>query len=343
MITELGLTGGFDPTTGPARTPAPPAAAAAAAHAGRRWTAVVLALGAAIALGWAGTALALYKLAGQPARTGPQAHARAPGGEPPDGRALYAQNCASCHGVRGDGTGITAASVWPRPRNFGEGLYRLKTTTSGMPTDEDLMRVVQNGIPGSAMPAFPDLTADERRALAAHVRDLTRAGIYARLRQKAEQDGGIDLAEVADAVQTLSQVGPVLDVPDRFPPATPESVANGRRVYLATCAQCHGPEGHGDGPQVATLKNADGTPTRPRDLTAGSYKGGGEHGQLYTRILIGMPGTPMPASTQLKPDEIGDLINYVRSLPGPRAAPAVVTAAGPDRPGPGTAGGPGGR
>ena len=32
------------------------------------------------------------------------------------------------------------------------------------------------------------------------------------------------------------------------------------------------------------------------------------------RLAVGMPGTPMPASATLKPNEICDLVHYVRSL-----------------------------
>jgi mono/diheme cytochrome c family protein len=142
-----------------------------------------------------------------------------------------------------------------------------------------------------------------------------------------EQDGNIDLSEIADAVHTLSKIGPVIDLPDRLPAATPESVANGRRLYLTACAGCHGPEGRGDGPLVAQMKESDGTPVRPRDLAAGSFKGGGDDADLYARIVIGMPGTAMPANTQLKPDEVGDIINYVRSLASRRSPAGADTAA----------------
>jgi mono/diheme cytochrome c family protein len=286
----------------------------------------VITLLTSITFGWVVVPLALLRLSGRPAG-GTERVARE--GEAPNGPALYRRNCASCHGERGDGAGATAPYVSPRPRDFGEGLFRLKTTAAGMPTDDDLDRVVRAGIPGSAMPAFPDLTDAERRAVLAHVRELTRSGLHTRLRQKADQDGSIELSEVPDAVDKLTQVGPAIAIPDGFPPATPDSVANGKRLYQATCASCHGPEGRGDGPQVKELKNADGSPTRPRDLTIGNFKGGGEHRQLYARILIGMPGTPMPASVQLKPEEVGDIINYVRSLSRPATTAGATAAATP--------------
>jgi hypothetical protein len=62
------------------------------------------------------------------------------------------------------------------------------------------------------------------------------------------------------------------------------------------------------------MKNDNGWPTRPRDLARGVFKSGAERDRLYTRILLGMPGTPMPGSPSLKPEELGDLVNFVLSL-----------------------------
>src|SRR5262249_35612531 len=68
----------------------------------------------------------------------------------------------------------------------------------------------------------------------------------------------------------------------------------------------------GDG--VQEQRDESGVPTRPRDFTRGIFKGGRERDQLYARILLGVPGTPMPASANFKPEEVGDLINYIQSL-----------------------------
>ncbi|HET6574403.1 MAG TPA: cytochrome c [Fimbriiglobus sp.] len=232
----------------------------------------------------------------------------------PDGAKLYAEHCARCHGERGDGVGTISSQLSVPARNFGEGKFRLATTTNGVANDEDLLRVLRRGIPGSAMPAFDRLADEELTALIGRVRELTRQGMLARACRKAEEQGGADLAEVAAAVEVMCRPGEPVAVTDSFPPPTPESIARGRLVYLNACAQCHGPEGRGDGPQVKDLKNEDGSPTRPRDLTGGLFKGGGEPERLYARIVLGMPGTPMPASTTLKPQEIGDLINFILSL-----------------------------
>jgi mono/diheme cytochrome c family protein len=241
----------------------------------------------------------------------------APAGTP-DGARLYAQHCASCHGESGNGSGV--AYLNPPARDFGEGKFRLATTANGVPTDDDLRRLLRGGIPGSAMPGFPQLADGELVAVVDHVRGLTRTGVYARLRRAADAQGDEpDFAALAAIADRATRPGPPVDVPP-LPASTPESVARGRLVYAATCVQCHGPEGRGDGPQVKDLKNDNGWPTRPRDLTAGVFKGGRERERLYARVVLGMPGTPMPASPMLPPESVADVVNYVLSLsPGPAA------------------------
>jgi cytochrome c oxidase cbb3-type subunit I/II len=79
------------------------------------------------------------------------------------GKALFAATCASCHGMTGEGNGPAAGALAPAPTNF-----HLKK-----PTEERAWDVLENGVPGTAMPPWRDqLSADERHALAEFVRSL---------------------------------------------------------------------------------------------------------------------------------------------------------------------------
>jgi len=82
-----------------------------------------------------------------------------------DGRALYLQHCASCHGETGDGKGTATLD---RPaRSFKEGGFSHGNTT------EAIVRTLTFGIPGTPMPAAPSgLTEAERNALAEYVLSL---------------------------------------------------------------------------------------------------------------------------------------------------------------------------
>jgi mono/diheme cytochrome c family protein len=233
----------------------------------------------------------------------------------PNGIRLYAENCARCHGSRGTADGSTSPYLDPPARRFGEDKFMLTSTANGIPTDDDLMYVLRHGIPGTAMPPFERLSEAECRALVAHIRWLTRAGTYARLYQRAkkqEPDDTPDVAELSAAAAKQAIPGEVVQAPAELPAPDDASLARGQKFFTAMCATCHGPKGAGDGTQI--MKKDNGEPTKPRDLARGIFKGGGEPERLYVRIAVGMPGTPMPGSTTLKPHEIGDLVNFVRSL-----------------------------
>lgn len=228
------------------------------------------------------------------------------------GKLLYETNCLQCHGERGDGIGPAAVFLYPKPRDFRSGKFRLVTTSNRLPSDADLMQVISRGMPGSAMFPFGHLAEGDRQQLVGYVRQLTRQGIEERLRQAAAAAGDdVDPIQLAKDVAQLAQVGEAMKLPADLPTGV-ESVARGRTLYMAQCATCHGETGKGDG--VKEQKDDDGTPTRPRDFTRGIFKGGRDPLQLFARIAIGMPGTPMPASPHLKPEQIGDLVNFTQSL-----------------------------
>jgi mono/diheme cytochrome c family protein len=244
----------------------------------------------------------------------------------PDGGRLYVLNCANCHGERGEGRGTTLLTT--PARHFGFDRFKLVTTQKNsrgfaIPSDADLFRVIRRGIPGSAMPEFPRLSDEEVAAIIGHVRVLIRNGTYERLYQKAkkeaEDEGGeVNVGEVRRKVDAFVEVGSPLDIPKAFAQTSAESVARGRQVFVReACVKCHGPEGRGNGEQTQDPKfqNDDGTPARPRDLTLGLYKGGGEKEHLYARIMLSIPGTPMPeASGTLRGRDVEDLLNYIQSL-----------------------------
>jgi mono/diheme cytochrome c family protein len=252
----------------------------------------------------------------------------------PNGAALFAQNCAKCHGLRGNADGITSPSLNPWARRFGEDRFQLVSTTNGMPCDDDIFYVITHGIPGTAMPAFDEsaeaerkLNEAERRALVGHVRRLAFAGLYGKLWKQFARDEEPDPDDIHTRVMKQMAPGPMLEIPEDFPKSTKESIERGAKIFGANCATCHGPTGAGDGPQVKDMKNDNGQRTKPRDIARGIFKGGGDRDRLYHRIALGMPGTPMPASAAtVKPHDIGDLVNFVLSLVKPEKTPDAVVA-----------------
>jgi mono/diheme cytochrome c family protein len=215
--------------------------------------------------------------------------------------------------------------------------FKLASTSNGVPTDDDLLRVIRNGIPGSAMPAFPYLSDADQKALLSQVRKLTWRGTFDRLYADAVKkydDGGDEPEPSALAKKTDGAVVPsaIFEAPTAFPPPTPDSIERGKKLFVTSCAGCHGPTGRGDGPQVKEMKNENGTPNKPRDLTAGIYKYGGDPARLFTRIRLGIPGTPMPATPvgTVADKDLMDLVNFVRSLPQ-ETPPSTVASVGGSR------------
>jgi mono/diheme cytochrome c family protein len=282
-----------------------------------RWLTLVVLLGAVLAV-------AVY------VRRGPLPAPRTvdspvASGEPADSpldhaRQLYERNCAACHGDRGDGNGPAARFLFPKPRDFGEAQFRAVTTTNLMPSDEDLANVLRRGMPGSAMFAFGHLSELDRTALEGYVRHLMEVALVEK--QRGDSRDPAELVELMKQAEEIVRPGTPIDIPADLPAAGPESVARGAKLYKAVgCAACHGDTGKGDGGQEQ--KNNDGTPTRPRDFTRGFFKGGHDPRQLYARIKLGMPGSPMPGSKDLPPADIGDIVNFILSLSDPAARDRV--------------------
>ncbi len=73
------------------------------------------------------------------------------------GERVFESQCSRCHGVGGTG-GTGPAFTQPKLRRAA--------------TDSDLVAVIQNGVPGTAMAGFWNLQEDEARQVAAYVRAL---------------------------------------------------------------------------------------------------------------------------------------------------------------------------
>jgi len=235
------------------------------------------------------------------------------------GRALFTQHCAACHGDRGNGEGPAARFLYPRPRNFHEGKFRIVTSSNARPSDEDLLRVITRGMPGSAMFPFGHLPENEQLALVRYVRYLMVTGFAERL-QAADPDA--DPQEVHAEAERLLQPADKVTLPGPLPPATKEVLARGEALYQKTCATCHGKTGKGDGTEV--MKDDHGMLIRPRDFTRGIFKGSREPEQLYARIMVGMPGAPMPSQfPAVTPETVGDVIQFILSLSDPSSQDKV--------------------
>ena len=83
------------------------------------------------------------------------------------GHYVFKQNCVMCHGPQGLGNGPAAASLNPHPRNLVKGHWHSKGDSIA------LFKVLQHGIPGSAMPSWKQLPVKDRWALVQFIRSIT--------------------------------------------------------------------------------------------------------------------------------------------------------------------------
>ena len=211
------------------------------------------------------------------------------------GKQIYSQQCTACHGPQGRGDGEAAYLLYPKPRDFVAANFRLISTWDGVPTDEDLFNTITRGMPGSAMPSWGHLPVEQRWALVYYIKSLSEKPLTVRAPKQPAADGS--------GGEGIVQV----------PPAAPYNEAAKARaleLYKDACASCHGATAKGDGTQEQI--DAEGYPTRPRDLTLGVFKGNPDPVSLYRRIVAGIPGTPMPTSDWAYGADGWHLVNLVR-------------------------------
>ncbi len=143
----------------------------------------------------------------------PSAPVLHPASDPNDLRAevsrggiLFAANCVSCHGPAGKGDGGASASLLPKPANLAAARF----------SDERLSSVLWNGIPGSSMPPWRQLPAQDLQALVAYIQSLSVPGVSSASQQTVSLD-------------------------------------TGKALFAGLCASCHGGSGAGNGPAAGAL------------------------------------------------------------------------------------------
>lgn len=222
------------------------------------------------------------------------------------GEEIYQRWCVECHGPEGRAETPAARRMLPRPRDLTGARYQVRSTPSGrIPTDEDLHRVIRDGLPGTTMPGWPNLSRSQRADVIAYLKSLSP--FFGR----------------GDPPEPVELTGD--------PGGGEEAVAAGREVYdQLECYRCHGQEGRGDGESAPTLEDWRELPIRAADLTEPwEFNGGGSVEAIHTRFLTGLDGTPMPTQMDavesgiVSREDLWNLAHYVRSLAPERIPPRV--------------------
>lgn len=193
------------------------------------------------------------------------------------GYSLYRTHCLHCHGVSGDGNGPTAPYLFPRPRDFRNGLFKFTSTPNGAkPTREDLRKTLRYGLHGTSMPSFETLMSRDQ------IEQVLDYLIY--LSQRGETELALISELDASGVEDTQAAGKTFEELTSSPPSevaqrvfdrwknaetqvvipktprvvsTPDSIARGKALYLDSkvgCTSCHGDQGQGNGPSFIDRK-----------------------------------------------------------------------------------------
>lgn len=240
------------------------------------------------------------------------------------GKYVYDTFCVGCHGIKGDGKGPASEFLNPKPRDFVSAQYKFTSGPSGsLPTDEDLLRTVTNGLHGTSMPSWKLLPEDDRKAVIQYIKKFSEE------RWKNEPN---------PAVTAISE--------DPFVGNEEEGIKQGEKAYhgFASCISCHAayisPEkinearvSYGMGAEAAFRENLyravakeafDGTVVVPPDFTYDHIKTGTDLKSLYRAVANGISGTAMPTwKGVLAEEDLWGIAYYVRHLA--QSKPKVVT------------------
>jgi DMSO reductase family type II enzyme heme b subunit len=222
------------------------------------------------------------------------------------GKRVYFTKCVWCHGVNGSGDGPGADRLWPRPRNFNSGTFKIRHTASGeLPlVDVDLLQTVTHGLPGSAMPSWEGILSEDQR------RDVLAFVTSELVVDRSWQDEEFEELHVLELDKLAAAAVP----------NSAESIKRGSELVIENkCIECHGVEGRGDG-NAFNLKDDWGFSIQPADWHKcwnfrGSRQDAYNVNNIFRTFSTGINGTPMPSfADNITVEDRWHIANYVASL-----------------------------
>jgi mono/diheme cytochrome c family protein len=158
---------------------------------------------------------------------------------------------------------------------------------------------LKSGVPGTSMPPWERVLTDEqRRAVLTYV--LQTFVKEPRPELKAHR---------------VPETNPIA--------ANADSIHRGENIFLQRCTGCHGRKGDGKGPNSLDIS------PRPRNLRNSFFVNSVSDRRLFDSILYGVQGTAMPSWIDygITQNDVGDLINFIRSMNPQPVSPAAAKSA----------------
>jgi mono/diheme cytochrome c family protein len=192
----------------------------------------------------------------------------------------YKALCSRCHGEKGDGKGPSHIYIDPAPRDF------TRTEFMVARPESRFIASIHDGVPGTSMPDWGKALTNE------------------------QINAVFDYVWQSYVKEPHKQLKP-RNVPEQNPvPMSAESATRGEHIFLQRCTGCHGRKADGKGPN-----SLDITP-RPRNLRNAAFIQHASDRRLMESVSYGVEGTAMPSWIDygLTPNDIGDLVNFIRGL-----------------------------
>jgi len=193
---------------------------------------------------------------------------------------IFKNECARCHGEKGDGHGINAIYLDPAPRDLTKAEFM--TTKQ----EERFLTSIRNGVPGTSMPPWGKVLNDQ------------------------QVHGVFDYVWTTFVREPHRQLKP-RKVPEQNPVAmSADSAHRGETIFLQRCTGCHGRKADGRGPNSVDIS------PRPRNLRNSAFILNAPDRRLFESVMYGVEGTAMPSWMDygLTQNDVGDIVNYIRSL-----------------------------
>ncbi len=92
------------------------------------------------------------------------------------GQEQYLLYCMACHGIEGDGRGPASRYLRPPPRDLRIAAYKFAKVVDGLPHDEDLARIINDGLLGTAMHPWEDIPPPAVNAIVQYIKTFSPPG-----------------------------------------------------------------------------------------------------------------------------------------------------------------------